>query len=284
MVQHFCSSAGSQPWSAASRQKPQSLESCGCSPLISIQQPRYRLPPEKEVKFGLLKAEVYRKRAGEKKCRKKHMIHRIQETFSHSTSCITHEVLTEPCTHSPFPLAVSSWQLAQARVDKLFWPFSLSDALFHSLVSAGSGGKRLHLMERRQGYSQAGPPCWFHWWSWMPAVLQQCLTVGPVFRQSDRSQPEHPKNPGTLAPRIHHPANIYILLSTCLFLRSWLGLCLFILPSLESLSWVLPLFHSPSPPSTQLALILSCFSLCLSPLSFWDSIRALEEGERKRGV
>lgn len=118
----------------------------------------------------------------------------------------------------------------------------------------------------KQGSAVAklGHPAGFAGEAWMPAVLQQCLTVGPVFRQSDRSQPEHPENPGTLAPRMHHPANIYILLSTCLFLRSWLGLCLFILPSLESLSWVLPLFRSPSPPSTRLALVLSCFSLCLS--------------------
>lgn len=74
----------------------------------------------------------------EKKKKEKHMKHGIQEAFPHSASCITHEVLTESCTHSPFPLAASSWQLAPARTDKVFRPFSLSDALFHSFVSPGS--------------------------------------------------------------------------------------------------------------------------------------------------
>lgn len=60
------------------------------------------------------------------------MIHSTQEAFSHSTSCITHEVLTELCTHSPFPLAVSSWHPAQGKMNKLFRPFSASFALFPS--------------------------------------------------------------------------------------------------------------------------------------------------------
>ena len=57
------------------------------------------------------------------------MIHSTQEAFSHSTSCITHEVLTEPRAHSPFPLAVSGWQPAQAGMNKMFRPF-LSVLLF----------------------------------------------------------------------------------------------------------------------------------------------------------
>lgn len=85
-----------------------------------------------------------------------------------------------------------------------------------------------------------------------------------------------PRSQGISALRIHHPANIYIP-SPSLHLsvwRSYLGLCLFIPPRLESLSLTSPLcfalssFASPSfslgPPSTLLSLILSCFSLCLS--------------------
>lgn len=103
----------------------------------------------------------------------------------------------------------------------------------------------------------------------VPTAAEQCLTVGPVFRQSDRSQAEHLENPENQhSMHTSPPANIYIL-SLCLsVLWSYLGLCLFILPHLESLPFhclsLLPPSFSPGPPSTLLSLILLCFSLCLS--------------------
>lgn len=106
---------------------------------------------ESKANFELLKAE--RKREGGRGLKKKKkrgggvgggeksMIHSTQEAFSHSTSCITHEVLTEPRAHSPFPLAVSGWQPAQAGMNKMFRPFlSVLLSLFPSFrLSPGRG-------------------------------------------------------------------------------------------------------------------------------------------------
>lgn len=101
----------------------------------------------------------------------------------------------------------------------------------------------------------------------MPTAPEQRI----VFRQSDRSQPEHPKNPGNrhsthTSPSQHlHPLSPYLSV-----LQRFLALCLFILPCLESVFPDFPLCFtfSPSfslgPPSTLLSLILSCFSLCVS--------------------
>lgn len=115
------------------------------------------LSPDRNGNFGLSKAVVDSKREKEKGGEEKPTKHGIQEAFSHSASCITHEVLTESCTHSPFPLAVSCWQLAQARTDKLFRPFSLSDALFRSFRLPGiREGKGLHPTETRRCCSRAG--------------------------------------------------------------------------------------------------------------------------------
>lgn len=107
-----------------------------------------------------------------------------------------------------------------------------------------------------------------------PAAPEQCITVGPVFRQSDRSQPEHLENPGNQRPmHTSPPANIYILslsLSACLFCAAILVCVSSSFPTWNlfphfSLCFTLsPPSFSPGPPSTPLSLILSCFSLCLS--------------------
>lgn len=67
------------PWSSTSaaaviRKCCLSLQppgSCGCSPLINIQQPESRLPPKSKANFGLLKAAVDGRVDGEKKGRKR---------------------------------------------------------------------------------------------------------------------------------------------------------------------------------------------------------------------
>lgn len=141
-----------------------------------------------KANFELLKAE--RKREGGRGLKKKKrgggeksMIHSTQEAFSHSTSCITHEVLTEPRTHSPFPLAVSGWQPAQAGMNKMFRPFlSILLSLFPSFRAVAlfppplpdrghSDGNRV-LLERRRvspgcrcssqptSEPKPGPPHW----------------------------------------------------------------------------------------------------------------------------
>lgn len=123
------------------------------------------------------------------------MIHSTQEAFSHSTSCITHDVLTEACTHSPFPLAVSSWQPAPARMNKLFRPFSASVDLVPSFCPSGHWhcprGRGVALLEKghwrkggqpsyshSQHRSQAGPPYWLRWKSWTCARYPQLLSSG----------------------------------------------------------------------------------------------------------
>lgn len=108
----------------------------------------------------------------------------------------------------------------------------------------------------------------------VPVAPEQCITVGLVFRQSDRSQPAHPKNPGNRrSTHISPPAKIYILsLSACLFCGA-----IWICVSSSFPTWnlfpdfplcftpsLLPPFFSPGSPSTLLSLILSCFSLCLT--------------------
>lgn len=106
----------------------------------------------------------------------------------------------------------------------------------------------------------------------VPAAPEQRITAGPVFRLSDRSQPEHGKNPGIQhSTHTSPPANIYILSLHLSFLLSYswflslhpspLGISFLTFLSFLSLS---PPSFSPSPPSTLRSLILSCFSLCLS--------------------
>lgn len=218
---------------------------------------------------------------------KEHDTHSIQEAFSHSTSCITHEVLTEQSTHSPFPLAVFDWQPEQ--VVLAFLSLFLSLSLFLLLQA-------LAPLPQARGYDdRRGRGCWRKGrWpglqprpvlepSWVALLVplvklavcsvhtapEQCITVGPVFRQSDRSQPEHPKNRGIEhSTHTSPPANIYILSLHLSFFCCWFSV------SSSFPTWNLcsdfplclsPPSFSPSPPSTLLSLILSCFSLCLSP-------------------
>lgn len=104
---------------------------------------------------------------------------------------------------------------------------------------------------------------------------EQCITVGPVFRQSDRSQPPHPENLGNqLSTHTSPPASIYILPLYLSVWWSYLGLCLFILPRLESLSFFFSALTS--------TLLLFSHVSCLS-LAFWDSIRALKAVREKTG-
>lgn len=129
-----------------------------CLPLINILQPGNTLSLKRKENFELLKATVERKREGGRGVKeekggksKEHDTHSTQGAFSHRTSCILHEVLTEQRAHSPFPLAVSGWQSAQARMNKLFRPFSLSFFLFPSFCLSGlwhcSRGLEVTVME-----------------------------------------------------------------------------------------------------------------------------------------
>lgn len=237
---------------------------------------------------------------------KEHDTHSIQEAFSHSTSCITHEVLTEQSTHSPFPLAVFDWQAEQ--VVPAFLSLFLSLSLFLLLQA-------LAPLPQARGYDdRRGRGCWRKGrWpglqprpvlepSWVALLVplvklavcsvhtapEQCITVGPVFRQSDRSQPEHPKNRGIEhSTHTSPPANIYILSLHLSFFAvgflslhpSPLGISVLTSPSVSLLPLSLPV------PLQLCSLLFSHVSLSVSfSLFFWDSIRALEAGERKQGV
>lgn len=220
-------------------------------------------------------------------------MHSTQEAFSHSTSCITHEVLTESCTHSPFPLAVSSWHPAQGKMNKLFRPFSASFSLFPSvclsrlwLCSHGlevTGMEMGCWRESRQPPLQPQPalepsratllvaPVKLDVCS-VPTAPQRRITAGPVFRQSDRSQPEHPKNPGNQRST-HTSANIYILsLLVCFAKLSWfvslhpfqLGIFFLTFPSVSLASLFLP----QSPFNSALSHSLMFLSLSLPPSPF----------------
>lgn len=128
---------------------------------------------------------------------------------------------------------------------------------------------------------------------------RRCLTVGPVFRQSDRSQPARPEKPGNRRCAAHTSPSQHLhpSLRLSVFREATLVLRLFILPSLESPSPTFPSpFRSPlcvslgptspAPTSTllPLSLILSCLPLCLSlpqPLRFNKSPEGT--GGRKQG-
>lgn len=113
----------------------------------------------------------------------------------------------------------------------------------------------------------------------VPTAPEQCITVGPVFRQSDRSQPEHPENPGNqhsthTSPSQHlHPLSLSLLV--CFAKLSWfvslhpfpLGMSSLTFPSV-SLSLTL-LSLSPPVPLQLCSLLFSHVSLPVSPsLSF----------------
>lgn len=222
-----------------------------------------------------------------------HTIHRKHFHIASFTSCIRHEVLTEQRAHSPFPLATCGWHSAQASMNKLFRPLSVSPSLCPSLSlqalalllavegkKGGVGGAG----ERATGLSwiRAGPTRWLCWWNWLsvPCAPEQHITAGLVFRQSDRSQPEYPENRRNqqsthISPPSQHlyPLSLSLFLSVLQSFFFFFGLSLH--PSLLriSFSYFPPLVHSPplfSPdtPSTRLSLILSCFSLCLPPSPF----------------
>ena len=98
---------------------------------------------------------------------------------------------------------------------------------------------------------------------------------------------------GISTPCIHHPQSTSTSsLSACLFCEAISACVSSSFPTWKSLSWLSPLFHcislaslfSPPVPLQLCSLLFSHVSLSVSlPLSFWDSIRALEAGERKQG-
>lgn len=223
------------------------------------------------------------------------MIHSTQEVFSHSTSCITHEVLTELCTHSPFPLAVSSWQPAQARMNKLFRPFSASFFLFSRFLSL----RALALLPRPRGYidgtgvlerrqtasavatasvgAKLGLPAGSRWWSWMstrcPQLHSSALQWALCLDSLTDLNLNTPRTRGISAPRIHHPANIYILsLLVCFAKLPWfvslhpsqLGISFLTFPSVSLASLFLP----QSPFNSALSHSLMSLSLSLPPSPF----------------
>lgn len=248
-----------------------------------------------------------------RKKRKEHDTHSTQEAFSHSTSCITHEVLTEQRAHSPFPLAVSGWQSTQARMNKLFRPSSLSFSLFLHLCLSRlwhrSPGPEVTTMETgswREGldcshgqcWSWARPPSWLCWWSWLSAwcpLLQSSELQWVLCLDSLTDLNLNTREPGESAlcayitPSQHlHPLSLSLLV--CFAKLSWFvshpSLLRISFLTFPSVSLSLPLFPLSLPIPLQLcSLLFSHVSLSVSPsLSFWDSIRALEAGERKQGV
>lgn len=174
--------------------------------------------------------------------------------------------LTEPCLHSPFPLAVSSWQPAPARMNKLFRPpppslfFSRRPPLssFPSLrlwrhscepevISMEPGRPLLRPVSARAKPGRSSPhfppppvaPVKLEARCSVPAARRRrrrCLTVGPVFRQSDRSQPARPEKPGNRRCAAHTSPSQHLhpSLRLSVFREATLVLRLFILPSLES--------------------------------------------------
>lgn len=124
-----------------------------------------------------------------------------------------------------------------------------------------------------QRRSQAGPPHWLRGVKLdvclVPTAPQQCIIVGPVFRQSDRSQPEHPENLGNQRSTHTSPSQHLHPPSTCLVCEATLVCVSSSFPAWNLFPDVFLLFHLPpsfslSPPSTLCSLILSCLSLCLS--------------------
>lgn len=237
--------------------------------------------------------------------------HSTQEAFSHSASCITHEALTEQCTHSPFSLAASNWQTAQARVNKLlrlsfclsFSSFCLS-RFWH--CSPGLEGMRISAGYKKTGsmgythvqcWNWARSPCWLCWWSWLSALcqlLQSSALQSALCLDSLTDLNLHtPRTRGIGALRIYHPqprSTSSLSLLVCFVELSGfaslhpspLGISFLTFPSALLPLSCLP--FSPPVPLQLCSLLFSHVSLSVSPsLSFWDSIRALEAGERKQG-
>lgn len=127
-----------------------------------------------------------------------------------------------------------------------------------------------------------GPPRWLRWKSARcPRAPERRITAGPVLRQSDRSQPEHPEKPGNqrsahTSPSQHlHPLSLSPLV--CLAKLSWfvslhpspLGISFpDFSPLFRALFLRLSLFLPRSPFNSALSYSLMFLSLSLPPSPF----------------
>lgn len=238
-----------------------------------------------------------KRKAKKKKNRKKQDTPSTQEAFSHSTSCITHEVLTEECTH----ILHSLWLSLAGSLHKPGWTSCSGLSLSFVLFTLWHRSPRLEVMVMaQQGRREGERPSLQPWpafelsaavllvvlvkptvcslptapeWvlcldsltdlnlNWGPWESAHCAYITP-------SQPLHP-----------------LFLSACLFCKavlvrvslhpSPLGISFLTFP----LCFGASLFLSQSSFNSALSYSLMFPSLSLS-LSFWDSIWALEAGEK----